>query len=241
MPPPMKLGLNTDRIRTDQGLRSPDGIAGRPVNSCRQLSRFSFPSVFNPCFTPGRPPLSPGAAFTLIELILVMALLTVIFSIAAPSLSEFFRGRALDTEAGRFLSLTRYGQSRSVSAGTPMILWIQRAEGTYGLREEMKFAPTKVGASHPVEFEPSLNRFNEEMPLEYQLSKDLHFELDANAKVTNNVVIIRFSPDGSIDENSLKMIYIRDKNDASIPILLTRTRLKYEIADKTNLWAGAFR
>src|SRR5262249_9004612 len=37
--------------------------------------------------------------FTLIELILVMALLTVAVSVTAPALSNFFRGRALDSEA----------------------------------------------------------------------------------------------------------------------------------------------
>jgi prepilin-type N-terminal cleavage/methylation domain-containing protein len=230
-----------DLIGTRKSSGTPRGAAGRGVDLDRLLLRFSSKSAFNPGVVHGRFQRRATEAFTLIELILVMALLTVIISIASPNLSEFFRGRALDTEAGRFLALTRYGQSRAVSAGTPMILWLHRAEGTYGLREEMKYGPTKVGLAHPVEFEPSLDRFNEEMPLEYQLAKDLRFELDANSRATNNVAIIRFSADGSIDENSLKMLYIRDKKDSSIPILLTRTRLKYEIADKTNLWAGAFR
>ena len=237
----MKHGLNTDFVATGQSRKPPPGVSGRWFSSYRLFGRFCRRSELPPSSIRGQGHRDPDSAFTLIELILVMALLTVIISVAAPNLSEFFRGRALDTEAGRFLALTRYGQSRAVSAGTPMVLWIQHAEGTYGLREEMKYAPTKVGRFHPVEFEPSLNRFNEEMPLEYELAKDLRFEMDANTKVTNNVAIIRFEPDGSIDENSLKMIFIRDKNDVSIPIILTRTRLKYEIADKTNLWAGAFR
>ncbi len=237
----MKPALNTDSRMTGRRRQPPRCGSGRQASSCRQSSRFGR----RPGFAPGgirvRRWRRPVAAFTLIELVLVMALLTVIISVAAPSLSEFFRGRGLDNEAGRFLALTRYGQNRAVSAGTPMILWIQRAEGTYGLREETKYAPTKVGLLHPVEYEPSLDRVNEEIPLEYQLAKDLRFELDDNTKLTNNVAIIRFEPDGSIDEKSLKMIYIRDKNEVSVPILLTRTRLKYEIADKTNLWAGAYR
>src|SRR6266540_3620386 len=54
-------------------------------------------------------------AFTLIELLLVMALLLLVFGVTLPSLKGFFRGRNLDSEARRFLSLTRYGQSRAVS------------------------------------------------------------------------------------------------------------------------------
>ncbi len=65
-----------------------------------------------------------AGAFTLIELILVMAMLAIVISVALPSLKGFFRGRNLDSEARRFLSLTRYGQSRAVSEGVPMVLWI---------------------------------------------------------------------------------------------------------------------
>ncbi len=56
-------------------------------------------------------------AFTLIEFILVMGLLAVVIALSAPSLSNFFRGRKLESEARRFVSVTRYGQSRAVAEG----------------------------------------------------------------------------------------------------------------------------
>ena len=56
-------------------------------------------------------------AFTLIELILVMSLLVIITSIAAPAMSKFIRGRALDSEAQRMFSLMHEAQSRAVSEG----------------------------------------------------------------------------------------------------------------------------
>ena len=77
-----------------------------------------------------------GRAFTLIELMLVMTMLVAVIAVTMPSLSNFFRGRSLDSEARRFLSLTRYGQERAVSEGLPMTLWIDTANGTYGLQEE---------------------------------------------------------------------------------------------------------
>ena len=63
--------------------------------------------------------------FTLIELILVMAVLAIVLAIIAPSLGNFFRGRTLDSEARRFVSLTRYAESRAVSEGSPMLLWMR--------------------------------------------------------------------------------------------------------------------
>ena len=53
-----------------------------------------------------------------------MALLTIVISLTAPSLSRFFHGRTLDSEARRLLALTRSGQSRAVSEGMPMDLWV---------------------------------------------------------------------------------------------------------------------
>src|SRR5262245_35533325 len=78
-------------------------------------------------------------AFTLIELIRVMARLAVVLAVSAPALSKFFKGRTLDSEARRFVSLTRYGQSRAVSEGMPMMLWIDPKERTYGLQEETTY------------------------------------------------------------------------------------------------------
>src|SRR6187551_2505075 len=72
-------------------------------------------------------------AFTLIELMLVMTILLIVMAVAFPSLRGFFRGRNLDSEARRLLSLIRYGQSRAANEGVPMVLWIDAKRRTYGL------------------------------------------------------------------------------------------------------------
>src|SRR5664279_4709733 len=77
--------------------------------------------------------------FTLIELILVMALLTIVVSLTAPRLSRFFHGRTLDSEARRLLALTRSGQSRAVSEGIPIDLWVDAGQGTFGLEAEPSY------------------------------------------------------------------------------------------------------
>src|SRR5919112_30043 len=79
---------------------------------------------------------SKRCAFTLIELILVMAMLVIAIAVTFPSLQAFFRGRALESEGRRLLTLTRYAQSRAVSEGIPMTLWIDGHEGAYGLEAQ---------------------------------------------------------------------------------------------------------
>src|SRR2546425_6952732 len=65
-----------------------------------------------------------------------MAVLLIVVGVAFPSLKNFFHGRRLDSEARRFLSLTHYGQSRAVSEGVPMVLWIDSKQRTYGLEAQ---------------------------------------------------------------------------------------------------------
>src|SRR5271170_3868995 len=81
-------------------------------------------------------------AFTLIELILVLALLVIITSLAAPAMANFIRGRAMDSEARRLFALMHAGQSRAVSEGMPMMLWVDEKQEAYGLEAEM---PGKMG------------------------------------------------------------------------------------------------
>jgi prepilin-type N-terminal cleavage/methylation domain-containing protein len=73
-------------------------------------------------------------AFTLVELIVVMTLLVTVIALASPSLAGFFRGRAVDAEARRFMSLTRLGQSRAAPEGVPMILWVDTANAPMAWR-----------------------------------------------------------------------------------------------------------
>src|SRR5262245_10003646 len=83
-----------------------------------------------------------GHGFTLIELILVMTILTIAVSITAPALANFFRGRSLDSEARRLLSLTRAAQSRAASEGIPIDLWVDSTQNAYGVTAESSYEPT---------------------------------------------------------------------------------------------------
>jgi len=163
-------------------------------------------------------------AFTLIELILVMALLTIVIAVAAPSLSKFFRGRTLDSEARRFVSLTRYGQSRAVSEGVPVVLWMDTRQGAYGLRQETGYVDQD---SNSVEFvlKEDLHLTVADLPAPSGQLAPMRRTLQADP----NVPTLRFQPDGFIDETSPQSVEIREDSGESIWITQSRNRLNYEI------------
>src|SRR5437773_2498513 len=164
---------------------------------------------------------APG--FTLIELILVMALLLIVVGVALPSLKSFFRGRNLDSEARRFLSLTRYGQSRAVSEGVPMVLWMDPRRGAYGLQQQAGYTD---GDSNAVRF-----ALSEELRLEVQTPVNAMQSGPLSQAVPGMgyVPMIRFTPDGFIGETSPERIGFRQGKDEPIWVVESANRLKYEI------------
>jgi len=157
-------------------------------------------------------PRIPG--FTFIELILVMALLVAMISVAAPMLSAFFRGRTLDSEARRLLALTRAAQSRAVSEGMPMWLWLDPAERAYGLEQEN---PPRDGDPRALEFE---------------LDEDLSLEApNANPVPVRgrSLPAIRFLPEGVVDETSPTELRLTAMDGSTLSLVLTTNRVNYEI------------
>ncbi len=152
-------------------------------------------------------------AFTLIELILVMAMLVILMAVMAPSLGNFFRGRSVDGEVRRLSSLIRYGRERAISEGTPMILWIDPQQRAYGLTEDSTYAAQDGRA------------------VAYPLSRDVVVEVDAarvnSAPMPTSLPMvsgfgpgraayaIRFQPDGFIADSSPVQIRIREQNPPS--------------------------
>jgi type II secretion system protein H len=164
-----------------------------------------------------------GRGFTLIELILVMAVLTIVLSVGAPALARFFRGRTLDSEARRFLSLTRYGQSRAVSEGVPMVLWIDAKQGFYGLKAEAGYLDDDRKA---VEF-----LLHEDLLVEVEQVelRPLASQWNRPTRRADSLPEIRFTPDGFISETSPDAVLIREGEERAVWVAQSRNRLHYEI------------
>ena len=169
-----------------------------------------------------------------------MAILTITVSIAAPALSSFFRGRSLESEARRLLSLTHEGQSRAVSEGLPMDLWVDVAKGAYGLCAEPSFEPQDAKAEtipldNGVEIEvvnltsKSIAGANAAASAAFGGSLSTPPVVSAHPELP----AIRFLPDGTISETSPEMLSLKKENE-TLFLVQSLSRLNYEIRTRSN-------
>lgn len=162
-------------------------------------------------------------AFTLVELIVVMTLLTIVISIAAPQLGSFFRGRTLDHEARRLLALTHYAQNRAVAEGVPMILWIDPKQRTYGLTMEAGYADTDDKAAQ--------HTIAENLEIDVQLSAIGASQalVAGTGQFPATARTIRFSPEGFLSADAPEAIVLREGEREELLLAPARNRLNYEI------------
>jgi Tfp pilus assembly protein FimT len=162
----------------------------------------------------------------LIELILVMALLATILAVSVPSLSRFFRSRNLESEALRFLAVTRAAQSRAVAEGVPMVVWFDTKQRTYGLNADKSYVENDTKAG--------------EFMVDDKLEMDLRYSPDAMAvsrttvfqnekQATGGLYMLHFNPDGFVSLSSPEAVIFRQGKDDELWVAQSRNRLNYEI------------
>jgi prepilin-type N-terminal cleavage/methylation domain-containing protein len=154
-------------------------------------------------------------AFTLIELMLVLVLLTIVLSLVVPSLEKFFAGRTLDSEVRQFVALTHLGQSRAVSEGVPMFLWVDLGARSYGLEQE-----------------PGYND-SDPKSLEYFIGEGVSIGFPKDAvKMTKRGRLsgIHFSPDGNtVKDTSVSGVFFQEGKNAPVWIKPSADGLSYEV------------
>jgi type II secretory pathway pseudopilin PulG len=170
-------------------------------------------------------------AFTLVELILVMALLVMAVSIIMPTMSRFFGARAADSEARRFLALTHYGQNRAVSDGVTMMLWVDSANRAYGLEREPGY-----GDRDPLAVENTLAdglkidtvRSTAKLPVANSQTGRILTGQVAQGKA--RLPAIYFMPDGAVnDALSVSGVSIQNAKDPPVWVALSSSQLSYGI------------
>jgi len=170
---------------------------------------------------------------------LVMTTLIIVISVSLPMLSNFFHGRSLDSEARRLLGLTRYGQSRAVSEGVPMVLWIDAKRGSYGLEAEAGFTDLDSKAvefplERDLQIEVINNNNNKLNPL-VVANEALRAKRVQSQSLHRNLPMIRFQPDGFIGETGPQALRMQGREGESLFVALSRNRLNYEIRSEFNL------
>jgi len=175
--------------------------------------------------SPARPP----RAFTLVELVVVMTLLVTVIALASPSLAGFFRGRAVDAEARRFMSLTRLGQSRAAASGVPVILWVDTTQRTYGLEEDSSFTEQDLKAVEYVLDGNVTMEIGATEAIRAVITGETLFGTGTSSSKHSSLPQIRFEPDGSISLSSPENFRLMDRDGRSRWVGLAENRLNYEI------------
>ena len=134
----------------------------------------------------------PG--FTLLELILVLAVLSLVAAVSAPRLVRSLGGQTLREEARRFIAAAQYARGEAISTGEPVQLWLQPAEKTYGVRHLN--AGDGVGSGRDVSF---------------LLSDDLQFDLGQEKLSLKGELLAHFEPDGSPGAESFSTVAIQEQ------------------------------
>ena len=159
---------------------------------------------------------SSRSAFTLIELVIVMAILVVLLAIVAPSISATMRGRVLDEQGARLLALTEYSRDEATSQGVPVVVWVDPDTKRFG-------ADVKTGYA-----DPALHA------KEYTLPADFSFDPVAGAQASktggHGFDVAEFEPDGTMDTASVAAVRIVNRQRTNgISIAQTRDGYGYEI------------
>jgi type II secretion system protein H len=181
--------------------------------------------------------LEASGGFTLVELLLVLALLSVVLAVGLPTLSQFFKGRTLDAEGRRLLALTRQAQSRAVNEGVPMHLWVDEQEKKYGLEAEPgwderdpRAVEFKLDGDLKIELLQTNNlsvvgqAIQDLQTVQYQANRGTISEAQQR-----NLPQFRFLPDGSIAESSPSGAVLIDQQGSKLELRLARNRLNYEL------------
>jgi prepilin-type N-terminal cleavage/methylation domain-containing protein len=170
-------------------------------------------------------------AFTLVELILVMALLVMAAAIIMPAVPRFFGARAVDSEARQFMALIHYGQDRAVSEGVTMVLWVDSANRQYGLEREPGYGgqdPLAVANTLADGLKIDTARSTVKLPVANSQTGRILTGQVAQGK--NKLPAIYFSPDGAVNSAmSVSGVSIQNAKDAPVWIALSGSQLSYGI------------
>lgn len=152
------------------------------------------------------------AAFTLVELILVMALLCIILGLSAPSLSRSLRQRNLTQEGTRLLALTEYARDEAASQGVPMVVWVDAETRHFGVKPKTGYEGAGARSK------------------EFQLNDDLHFDaVKGSIAAAGETDAAEFAPDGTLDPSSVAVLRLVDRSNSIITVAQTSDAWGYEI------------
>ena len=135
-------------------------------------------------------------AFTLLELILVLVIITVMVGMAAPQLSTFVRGQGAGNTAAQIASLAYWARSQAIAQGTCYRLNVNHSEGTFWVTAQ------GAGGFHIVASTlGAVFRVPDGLTLEAQIT-----QLSPAPDADKTALFATFTPDGRVDPGTIRVI-----------------------------------
>jgi prepilin-type N-terminal cleavage/methylation domain-containing protein len=151
-------------------------------------------------------------AFTLLELILVMVILSTVLAMAAPSLRGFFASRQTHDTAAQILALTQLARSQAISEGIIYRLNFDTRKRIYWLTAQ------KAGAYE--ELESGLGQ-------EFTLPKDMTMDLE-NVDKDEGDVFVAFTPQGTVTAATIRLI---DRGGRAVEVMCPSATESFSIVE----------
>ena len=167
-----------------------------------------------------------ASGFTLIELMLVMAIILIVCAVVAPELSGFFKEPRLGRrDAAILLSLTRLGRSRAISEGLPVELWIDSKNGRYGMEALSGYTETRTNAiAYSLADAVKISITQPQATLTRS-----NYWTQTQTLWVRRLPMIRFQPDGYISDTSPKQIFFTGSDGTETWLAQDFNHLRYEI------------
>lgn len=160
---------------------------------------------------PGSRRQAAGQGFTLIEFVLVMALLATLMAVVAPRISGSIRRQNLDQEAVRLVALTEYARDEAVSQGVPMVVWMDVETSEFGAHPKSGFLA------------------RQDRSVQYQLREDIEFDVRNNLLSGGPQIAVEMGSDGLLATHSLQEVWLLDGTGASLAVVITTNGWGYEV------------
>jgi type II secretion system protein H len=162
-----------------------------PASSPRQgVHASACPSVHRVAASPRRRFGFSPRAFTLFELVLVLAIIAIVVGVTTLSLSGFVQGRELADTATRFIAVTRYARTQAVCQATVYRLNIDPQQNRWWLTRADDSGTNFVVADSTGDSDATLSD---------KLQIDCAFPLQAGTQV------IDFEPGGKTDPGTITL------------------------------------
>lgn len=156
-------------------------------------------------------------AFTLLELILVMVILSTVLALAAPSLRGFFASRQTHDTAAQILALTELARSQAISEGIIYRLNFDTRQRTYWLTAQQSGTYEKLQSDFGQEF---------------TLPKDMTMDLE-DVDEDEGDVFIAFTPQGTVTAATIRLI---DRGGRAIEVTCPSVTESYSIVECEQLY-----